>query len=238
MANKFAENDIIPNKFAIKFDPPIIALEYIVRPLNTNYLLQINLEECFKNYDDPNDICNWIFQTYADVINKKYVSQKQILNLIQRILIMKRMKTKKKVFNENNSSQEIFEPDPYRKGEEKEFFKSKENFFKQEENFEEEINFKNKKNRSLSKSHEERYKNYSDDEIKKEIDDANKINKYTSYTNEDEKSSARFHENEFKVDNLAGYFSNNEKQTSDNFNFMDEISVESLHSDQEQDDKF
>ena len=54
-----------------------------------------------------------------------------------------------------------------------------------------------------------------------------------------ENHSARMHENEFKVDILSDYFNKKEKQNtidSNNYYMMDEISVESLHSDQ--DDKF
>src|SRR4051812_27108873 len=98
----------------------MIALEYHLKPLNSDYLLQINLDECIKLYDDPNDICDWVFKTYSDVISKKNLSEKQVLNLVQRILLMKRMGQGKKKSpglgtNNNNTQEGLFEPDPSRK---------------------------------------------------------------------------------------------------------------------------
>ncbi len=136
MSAKFSENDITANKFAIKYDPPVIALEYHLIPLNANYLLQIDLENSIKQYDDPNDICNWIFETYGDIVTKKVISEKQVLNLVQRILLMRRMKESKKSVPQTQTlktGEELFEPDPLRKEEEKEFYKSGQDFYKQDE---------------------------------------------------------------------------------------------------------
>ena len=44
--------------------------------------MQINLEECIKQYDDPNDICQWVFDTYSDVINSRTINQKQVKKFI------------------------------------------------------------------------------------------------------------------------------------------------------------
>jgi hypothetical protein len=55
-----------------------MALEYHIKSLNSDLLLEINLNECIKEYDDPMNICEWIFNTYADVINTRVVSIKQV----------------------------------------------------------------------------------------------------------------------------------------------------------------
>jgi hypothetical protein len=75
-------SEIIPKKFAVKFSPPVIALEYFHSGTNLDYLLQINLEGCLKTYDDPDDICKWIFRTYDDIINTNIVSEKQVKNIL------------------------------------------------------------------------------------------------------------------------------------------------------------
>lgn len=76
------EDDIIPKKFALKYNPPLIALEYYLKPLSTDYLLQINLEEPFKLYDTAEEISKWIFKTYSDIINKTTISEKQVYTYI------------------------------------------------------------------------------------------------------------------------------------------------------------
>lgn len=240
-------------------------MEYFLKPLNTDYLLQINLDDCIRKYDDPNEICEWIFKTYGDVVNKKSISEKQVLNLVQRILLMRRMgQGKKKSATANQET--LFEPDPSRK-EEEEFYKSNQNFFKQEEETNT-VNADNKKENTQTNTNsntnsntnveasqnstknetstsvnkatnssalEERNKSYSDEYIKKEIDEVNRVNRYI--TNEDQ-NSARMNDNEFKPEILSNYFQSKEKEqntieSNNNFNYMDEISVESLHSDDE-----
>lgn len=83
LVNKYfiqIEGDIIPIKWAIKFNPPIIALEYskVIQGLKMNYLLNINLTDLLKIYDSPDDITKWIFRSYSDVITKKTVKEIQV----------------------------------------------------------------------------------------------------------------------------------------------------------------
>jgi hypothetical protein len=73
------ENDIIPIKFAIKYDPPTIALEYHIKSHEINYLLQINLEDHIKRSTNIEDMTCWIFKMYSDIINIKTVSNKQVM---------------------------------------------------------------------------------------------------------------------------------------------------------------
>lgn len=74
--NKSTEINIIPKKFAIKYDPPEIALEYLKKSEDRNMLISINLQE-FINYDS-NDICTWIFESYSDVFSHQFINEKQV----------------------------------------------------------------------------------------------------------------------------------------------------------------
>jgi len=63
---------------ACKYNPPTIALEYENTISKIDMLLQIDLEKSIEKFDDPQDICNWIFETYTDIFNSEVVSQKQV----------------------------------------------------------------------------------------------------------------------------------------------------------------
>jgi hypothetical protein len=69
----------LPKKFAVKFDPPVLAIEYHLKSKETDYLLQIDLTESFKKMDDPDEICKWVFATYSDVMKRSVISEKQVL---------------------------------------------------------------------------------------------------------------------------------------------------------------
>jgi hypothetical protein len=201
------------------------------------------------------------------------------MNLIQRVLIMKRMgPSKKKNTQIDRTNHQLFEPDPCRKEEEKEFYKSGSNFFKGEDSVDNiasnpttqanapsiSINTQTKANKAL----EERNLSYSEEYIKNEINESNRIKNYLSTggtggnesrpeanlniseTDEEnvliespEKDTHRSSANEEleyqtgngKNGNLSEFLNNKKSIDSDNlYNYMDEISVESLNSD----DKF
>lgn len=201
------------------------------------------------------------------------------MNLIQRVLIMKRMgPSKKKNIQIEKNNHELFEPDPCRKEEEKEFYKSGSNFFKGEEGNENSINnqliqanspstiSQTKANKAL----EVRNLSYSEEYIKNEINESNRIKNYLSTggtggnenrpeanlniseTDEENvliespekdththRSSANeeleYQTGNAKNGNLSQFLNNKKSIDSDNlYNYMDEISVESLNSD----DKF
>lgn len=82
-------NEVIGKNIAIKFNPPVLAFEYTYKKTLTDYLLEVSLSEKLRNMDNPNPeaICEWLFATYSDIINKDNFSDKQIINLIHRIVI-------------------------------------------------------------------------------------------------------------------------------------------------------
>ena len=67
-------------KFAIKYEPPIIALEYRIISKNLDYLLEVNLEDQIKKMKSIDEIISWIFYMYSDIINNKTVSEKQVIH--------------------------------------------------------------------------------------------------------------------------------------------------------------
>jgi uncharacterized protein YeeX (DUF496 family) len=75
----------MPKKFAIKYEPPTIALEYHIKSHEINYLLQINLEDQIKKSISIEEMTNWIFKMYSDIINIKTVSEKQVTLLLLRL---------------------------------------------------------------------------------------------------------------------------------------------------------
>lgn len=119
---------------AVKYNPPIIALEYYHNKMNNSYLLQINLEDLIKSQKEAENISKWIYNTYSDIFNVKIISDKQVNKLLQKIL------DKKFFFNSSetvinglvNKEHELnlFEPDITRKEQEREqFYKSNQNFY-------------------------------------------------------------------------------------------------------------
>lgn len=82
-------NEIIPKNIAIKFNPPVLAFEYTYKKTLTDYLLEVPLSQQLKEMDNPNPetISEWLFTTYSDIVNKNNFSEKQIINLINRIVI-------------------------------------------------------------------------------------------------------------------------------------------------------
>jgi hypothetical protein len=65
----------------LKFQPPTIALEYNLKSLKMDYLLQINLEDLFKIYDNAEEISKWIYRYYSDIINTKNVPENQVIGI-------------------------------------------------------------------------------------------------------------------------------------------------------------
>ncbi len=53
-------------------------MEYYITDLQTDYLLNVNLEDSIQKYDDPQDICKWVFETYGDVFNHKILNERQV----------------------------------------------------------------------------------------------------------------------------------------------------------------
>ncbi len=176
-----------------------------------------------------------------------------MLNLIQRVLLMKKIgNNKKKTSGTGSHEQELFEPDPCRKENRDEFYKSNQNFYKNQKETEaidddlnkghiNEANLPDKNNKSKLSAMEERSLSYSEEFIKNEINESNRISNYLQNKNaddEEDSNSPHANEHEFQNDNnLAEYFHKKQiaKDSTDNlYNYMDEISVESLNSD----DKF
>ena len=56
----------------------MLALEYKVKSQNIFYLLQINLSDQIKQFENPEIISKWIFANYSDVFHKKIISEKQV----------------------------------------------------------------------------------------------------------------------------------------------------------------
>jgi hypothetical protein len=55
-----------------------LALEYYIRNNENDYLLNVNLEDSIQKYDNPQDICNWVFETYGDIFNPKLINERQV----------------------------------------------------------------------------------------------------------------------------------------------------------------
>jgi hypothetical protein len=64
--------------------------------IKTDYLLKIDLQESIRKYDDPSEICKWVFETYGDILNTKTVNKKQVNKLFNKTQIFF-IKIKKKL---------------------------------------------------------------------------------------------------------------------------------------------
>ncbi len=73
---------IRPKKIAVKYNPPVIALEYFHNETKVDYLLQINLEDNMRQHSDPRGICRWLFDIYGDVFDRNLISEKQVKQYI------------------------------------------------------------------------------------------------------------------------------------------------------------
>jgi hypothetical protein len=72
---------VVPKKIAVKYDPPMIGIEYYLKSIGTDFLLKIDLKRSLEVYDDPMDILKWIFTTYGDIVDKSIVSEKQVITI-------------------------------------------------------------------------------------------------------------------------------------------------------------
>lgn len=88
------QQDIEPIKWAVKFNPARIALEYYCKPFNSNYLLEIDLEEKIKSFQSAQKIAELIYKTYPDVLSKHTIPESQVVRLINKIMAHKKTHTK------------------------------------------------------------------------------------------------------------------------------------------------
>lgn len=65
----------------MKFEPPILALEYKIKNENEFYLLKVNLSEYLKETESPEKISKLIFKSYSDIFNRKIISERQVIKL-------------------------------------------------------------------------------------------------------------------------------------------------------------
>ncbi len=174
--------------------------------------------------------------------------------MIQRILLMKRMERSKRKINDD----ELFEPDPCRDPEEEKFYKSSANFFTSELNKKNPIsnsddetnsnlsnsagfsslnslknsNFKSTSGGSkINSAAEERNMIYSEEFIKNEIHNSNKAN--LNLKNSNIHIQDNIEDKDIIPANLGECFSIKTQEKAE-LDYLDEISVESLHSEREE----
>lgn len=129
--------DIIPKRWAVMFKPAKIALEYHVRSIQSDRLLEIELEEKLKSLQSATKIAEILFKTYSDVLIRSIVPERQVINLINKIIAHqneKKFKTKAespKNFNINiiNSMEKYPRHSPEQGFDDKIYSKSTQNFF-------------------------------------------------------------------------------------------------------------
>jgi len=162
-------------------------------------LLNINLSDLLKIYDSADDITKWIFRSYSDVVTKKNIKDSQVVNLVKKILENEKKKAEKRhqnlnLTNENNKANNtystagetekeidilggtnFFEKEDLEdigRDKDSQFYKSKTNFFSSGSH--------NKEKKTENESYQEKYSN---EYIRKEIEKANRNNKYSDSRN-------------------------------------------------------
>lgn len=88
------ENDIEPKKWAVKYNPAKIALEYYLKPFKSNYLLEIELEEKIKSLSSAQKIADLLYKTYPDILIKSLVPESQLINLLNKVIAIKKSQSK------------------------------------------------------------------------------------------------------------------------------------------------
>lgn len=132
------ENDIVPKRWAVMFKPAKIALEYHVKSIQSDRLLEIELEEKLKCMQSATKISEILYKTYSDVLIKSIVPERQVINLINKIIahqnekkIFKSKAESPKNFNINiiNSMEKYPRQSPEKGIDDKLYSKSTQNFF-------------------------------------------------------------------------------------------------------------
>lgn len=86
------ESDIEPKRLAVMFKPARLALEYHVKSLQCDLLLEIDLDEKLKNQQSARKISESLYKTYSDVMIKSKVPENQVIKLINKIIAKRRDK--------------------------------------------------------------------------------------------------------------------------------------------------
>ena len=175
-------NEIEPLKWAIKYNPAKIALEYYITSYKQTFLLDIDLEEKLKIIQSPQMISDLLYKTYPDVLNKSYVQEDQLISLINKIVAHRKVSPSNKNSHHFNS-QERF---PTTVDDSKFYSKSNQNFF------------------STSKNNNINFIDQTDEDVKAELNSINKnkrgydidssdLIRENSYHSVNDKSSKYYH---------------------------------------------
>ena len=193
------ENEIEPLKWAIKYNPAKIALEYNLKSINQTFLLDIDLEEKLKSIQSTKMICDLLYKTYPDILNRSYIGENQLSNLINKISAGRKLSPSNINANYYNSQEKFPSEARY-------YSKSNQNFFSNsnnnninfvdhtEEDIKAELNMINKSKKAYDEEKSDiirenssnsasdkvnfRYKNYEDDYLN---DDKGKVNRANNY---------------------------------------------------------
>lgn len=80
------EADIEPKRLAVMFKPAKLALEYHVKSLQCDLLLEIDLDDKLKTHQSARKITETLYKTYSDVLIKSKVPEDQVIKLINKII--------------------------------------------------------------------------------------------------------------------------------------------------------
>ena len=84
------QDDYMPKRFGLKYDPPTIVLEYMVMSLGKLYHHKMKLLK-LKHDSDINEMIDYVYSRHSFYLKESVVSRQQISNLIVRL--QKRLKT-------------------------------------------------------------------------------------------------------------------------------------------------
>lgn len=77
------------------YNPPRIALEYYLKSFQSNYLLEINLDEYIHRIESPEKISGILFKQYSDIMNENTVDKSQLASLIEKVILHKKSEKRK-----------------------------------------------------------------------------------------------------------------------------------------------
>ena len=76
--------NVVPLKIALKYEPPTLGFIFMNNKTNQEFLLKVPIAEKINNIS-VNEIIEWLYSTYGDVVNEKYFSKEQIEKMINKI---------------------------------------------------------------------------------------------------------------------------------------------------------
>lgn len=96
------QEDYMPKRFGLKYDPPTIVLEYMVMSLGKLYHHKMKLLK-LKADSDVNEMIDYLYSRHSFYLKESVVSRHQISNLIVRL--QKRLKSENDVKKTNDKKE-------------------------------------------------------------------------------------------------------------------------------------